>query len=132
MFPYAVYRRGIKNRDALAGGNVASFLINTTGLSEPWVPPDFDRSVNPISTGERGHYMPTTLLILPSPRIFRPSYGPRNKKNVWGTVSRNGSPALFLQRNSTGSCSNINYNILRHQGVKFLCSLAQMLFTLHY
>ena len=47
MFPYAVYRRGIKNRDALAGGNVASFLINTTGLSEPWVPPDFDRSVNP-------------------------------------------------------------------------------------
>ena len=38
MFPYAVYRRGIKNRDALAGGNVASFLINTTGLSEPGVP----------------------------------------------------------------------------------------------
>ena len=48
MFPYAVYRRGIKNRDALAGGNVASFLINTTGLSEPWVSPDFDCiSVNP-------------------------------------------------------------------------------------
>ena len=38
MFPYAVYRRGIKNRDALAGGNVASFLINTTGLADPGVP----------------------------------------------------------------------------------------------
>ena len=46
MFPYAVYRRGIKNRDALAGGNVASFLINTTGLSEPWVSPDFDMYIS--------------------------------------------------------------------------------------
>ena len=30
--------------------------------------------VNPISI--RGKIMPTTLLFAPSPRIFRPSYGP--------------------------------------------------------
>ena len=37
-----------------------------------WHPPDFGRSVNPISTG--GHIMPTTLQL--TPRIFRPSYDP--------------------------------------------------------
>ena len=41
------------------------------GYGGAMVPPDFD-----ISEDLGGQIMPTTLLLHPPPRIFRPSYGP--------------------------------------------------------
>ena len=52
------------------------------GPSEPWArvglgcygPHDFGRSVNLTYINQGGHIMPTTLLLAPPLRIFRPSY----------------------------------------------------------
>jgi hypothetical protein len=46
--------------------------VGAEGTGGAMAPPDFGRSVNPISTG--GQIMSTTSL--PAPQIFRPSYGP--------------------------------------------------------
>ena len=48
-----------------------AYKLVLVGAGGAMAPPDFGRSVNPIST--RGQFMPTTLL---TPQIFRPSYGP--------------------------------------------------------
>ena len=61
-----------------------TILEGDTGLSElvgsiTIPPPDFGRSINPISTGGGGwgQIMPTKYVTYhTSPRIFRPSYGP--------------------------------------------------------
>ena len=44
-------------------------------------PPDFGRSGNPIKF-RGGQIMPTTLLLAPLVRNFRPSYGPGREENL--------------------------------------------------
>ena len=52
------------------------FFFHLTGLSEPGM-------VDLLTLSQGGQIMPTTLLLAPSPRILRPSFGP-----AWRTLGR--------------------------------------------
>ena len=64
-------------------------------------PPDFSRSVKPIST--MGQIIPTILLLTPPLRIFNPSYGPEficTSRKMHFVFTRYNSLKLILNENS--------------------------------
>ena len=71
------------------------------GVFAPPPPPDFSRSVKPIST--MGQIIPTILLLTPPLRIFNPSYGPEficTSRKMHFVFTRYNSLKLILNENS--------------------------------
>ena len=86
--------------------------------------PGFDRSLNTIST-RGGQIMPTTIQLAPTPRIFRPPYGPAWHSNDFFEACKQSplSITVKFQGRKRKGIQLLNCYCMYHVWVTDLCNV---------